>query len=172
MVNGLVAFLLVVKLGSSGFQLDVEEQAPYRRLPGLELGVFACGPNPEYRLFSSRAELTEALESLAPARVGPPCTELKANFLRSLEDTPIRWEDESLVVLEEYYGTGMATAHLELTIPTPGVIRASIVWRVPPPPVTPDTAVFRFAFLVSRSVVDSLIVTGRASRKTVIRLER
>ena len=146
-------------------------QNAYRRIPQLNLGVFACAANPAYRLFSSHADLVAAVEALAPD-AAPPCAALKARFLKGLEDASIRWEEESLVVVEEYYGTGMATARLDLTATTPGVVDAAIVWKVPPPPVTPDTVVYRFAFVVNRSAVRTVVVTGRTPGKTVIPVPR
>ncbi|MBE0596778.1 MAG: hypothetical protein IH614_05890 [Desulfuromonadales bacterium] len=54
----------------------------------------------------------------------------------------------------------------------PGVIVATIVWRVPPPPVTPDTAVFRFAFAVNRSMVDKIVVSGRSPQQVVLAIPK
>jgi hypothetical protein len=89
-------------------------------------------------------------------------------FLRSVESASIRWEEEALFVLGEYFGTGMATARLDLTTPAPDIVEATIVWKVPPPPVTPDTAVFRCAFVVNKSVVKRVVVSGRDHKKVVI----
>jgi hypothetical protein len=145
------ALAFVLTVSAPGGHAGAIEQDAYRRLPALDLGVFACGGNPSYQVFSSRAELEKAVAALVS---GETCTALKLRFDRSLEKTEIRWDRESLVILEEYYGTGMAKARLELGVTKPGVVDASIVWTVPPPPVTPDTAVLHFAFVVNRAAVE------------------
>ncbi len=69
-------------------------------------------------------------------------------------------------MVSEWYGTGMATAHLELTVNQPGILEAAIVWKVPPPPHTPDTAVYRGAFAVNKAVVSMIRVRGKKDEVT------
>jgi hypothetical protein len=168
MRTALLAVLLVGHLVSWRPQTDATEQTIYRMIPDLDLRIFACD-NPSYRVFLSRAELIGVVDRLGQTS---PCAQLKESFLQSLARTSIRWEEEALLILEDWYGTGMAKAHLELTVATPRVVNATIVGKVPPPPVTPDTAVFRFAFVVSRSAADTVIVSGRVAERAVIPISR
>jgi hypothetical protein len=69
-------------------------------------------------------------------------------------------------VVSGWYGTGMATADLKLTVNQPGVLEASILWKVPPPPLTPDTAVYPGAFAVNKSVVSTIRFRGKKGEVT------
>lgn len=134
----------------------------YRRIPKIDLGVFALAANPEPRLFSSLDELGRAVDALAPkGRRERHFDEARASLMRGVEAAGIRWKEEALVVVQDWYGTGMARGRLELGRAGAGVVTASVVWAVPPPPVTPDTAVFRAAFVVNRAEVKRVVVTGR-----------
>lgn len=167
-----LALLASLHLCACGLAAEPEGQHPYRMLSGLDLRVFGCSPNPGYQRFASRAELLEALDGMAAHCREPGYTELRQGFLRSLEDASARFDEESLLVLAEYYGTGMAKARLELGFVEPDVVRAAIVWELPPPPHTPDTVVYRFAFAVDESAVGRVVVTGRRAEETVIPISR
>lgn len=138
-----------------------EDTPPFRRLPHAAAGVFACPGNTPHYIVSTRAQLNETLARLesrcAPSRFQPG----RADLLRALDESSFRWEEEALVVVQDWYGTGMATASLELDSPTPDLVRATIRWKVPPPPVTPDATSCRFAFAVRKSVVTRVTVSGR-----------
>lgn len=167
--GSLLVALLAADVAAAGcLWTPVREQpAPFRRMPPLSLEVFACAPNPAYHVFSSRAELMKVLDALAPHCPESAYQERRTNFLRDLERVAVDWDNEAVVILEEYYGTGMAKARLELAAPAPHTVRASIVWEVPPPPVTPDTVVFRFVFAVDTSTVTRLVVEGRRGATTL-----
>ena len=143
-----------------------ETPKPYRLLVGLDLRVFACSPNPRYHLFSSQEELERALRELSAHCRASDFEELEAGFSSGLAGTGIQWQKESLVVVGDWYGTGMAKAHLEFSMAQEGILDASIVWEVPPPPVTPDTAVFRGAFIVDKSSVAKVRIRGREQNVT------
>jgi|GEM_PF-1916764 len=145
-----------------------EVQRPYRHLPDLDLRIFACTPNPESYQFLSPTALAQTITELAAYCPHPPYRGLQASFQDSLRQAGVDWERESLVVLSAYYGTGMAKAHLDLTQPTPDVIQATIVWTLPPPPHTPDTAVFRGAFLVDKSRIREVRVTGHPDHSLLV----
>jgi hypothetical protein len=145
---------------------------PYRLLPDLDLRVFACSGNPGHHLLSSQAELTQALEQLSLHCRPDDFKKLKIGFLASLQSAGIQWQNEALAVVSEWYGTGMAKAHLELTENQPGVLEASIVWKVPPPPVTPDTAVYRGAFAVNKSAISKIHVRGKKDEITELSITR
>lgn len=163
-----VPLLLALPLFSCTAPTVSKVQDPYRRVPQLDLRIFAYAPSPAYHGFSSRAELMKTLGDLAPHVPAASYPELKGSFLRSIESASVRWEEEALFVLGEYYGTGMAKARLDLTTPALDVVEATIVWKVPPPPVTPDTAVFRCAFVVNKAVVKRVVLSGRDRKKVVI----
>jgi len=97
-------------------------------------------------------------------------TTLRIAFL-DLGRTPILWQRDALVIVGECYGTGMATARLDLAQIAPDELKATIVWTVPPP-VTPDTVVYRFAFVVDRTVVRRVRVSGREQVETVLDIAR
>jgi membrane associated rhomboid family serine protease len=165
-----VLLALILTLGASGAW--AAPPPPYRPLPALDLKVFACAPDPTHQLFSSRAELAAFLDGLAAHCPAPQFQQVRTAFLRSLDRASVRWADEALVIVQDWYGTGMAKASLRLTSPSPDVVRAAIVWRVPPPPVTPDTVVYRFAFVVKKPKVARVEVTGRTPKVTVLRVRR
>lgn len=143
-----------------------QEPAQYRLLSGLDLRVFACSGNPGHHVLSSQADLIQALEQLSKHCRPADFRRMKVAFLASLQSAGIQWQNEALAVIAEWYGTGMATARLELTTNESGVLEASIVWKVPPPPLTPDTAVYRGAFAVNKSVVNMIRVRGKKEEVT------
>lgn len=153
---------LLLALAAS--RCSADEALPARRLPALEVAVFACSPNPSHVLVESREGLERTLDALAPHCPAETFRARREALLRSLERSPVRWEEEALVVVQDWYGTGMATATLGLDSPSPGLVRATVRWEVPPPPVTPDTAVRRFAFAVRKGIVTRVEVSGHDPR--------
>ena len=152
---------------------DVRGSSAYRGLPKLDLGVFSLAANPEPRLFSSLAELGRAVDALAPKGTRETrFEEARASLMRGVEAAGIRWKEEALVGVQYWYGTGMASGRLEIGRAGAGVVTASVVWAVPPPPVTPDTAVFRAAFVVKRSEVTRVVVTGSDPSPIVLSVPR
>lgn len=164
--------LVLLQVFSLSCRAGGEEKKPYRVLAELDLRVFGCSPNPSFYLFSSQAELKQAMGEFARHCRPSDFQELEAEFLSSLAAAGIQWQEESLVVLGEWYGTGMAKAHLEFALSQPGVLDASIVWRVPPPPLTPDTAVFRGGFLVTKSMVAKIRVRGKDRKAAIMSVGR
>jgi hypothetical protein len=167
-----LVFLLLLLLLPSTSDFALPSDKAYRTIPGLDLRIFGCLGDPSYRLLSSEAELDKALGQQAKHCADSDLPPLKAHFLASLKPSGIRWKEESLVILQESYGTGMAKAHLELSSSQAGVVDASIVWRVPPPPLTPDVAVFTCAFAVKKAEVAEIRVRGLAPKPTVITVPR
>jgi nitrate reductase NapAB chaperone NapD len=169
------AWYVMVLLGVGLFTHPSRTEAPreaYRMITGLDLGVFGCPGNPVFYLISSEEDLTRQMELRSVQCRPSDVSQLKARLLDSLRSHDIRWEEESLVLLQEYYGTGMAKAHLELILEKDGILDAKIVWIVPPPPVTPDTVVFSFAFAVKKSMVTQVRVRGRSSETSVLIVQR
>lgn len=136
-------------------------------IPGLDLGIFGCTGQLSYFVFTHEADLARRLEEPATHCSASDLPSLKAKFLASLAPAHIRWQEESLVILEDSYGTGMAKAHLELALAPPDGLDASIIWKVPPPPVTPDTAVFSCAFAVKKSAVKKIHIHGNGGSMTL-----
>lgn len=149
-----------------------ESSGPYRTLPALDLQVFRCNPNPGHHVIASEADLAEALGNFSAHCRDPGFQAMKSAFLSSLEAADVRWDREALVVVAEWYGTGMARARLQLGQSRPGVVDATIVWKVPPPPVTPDTAVFRGAFAVRKGAVTAVSVSGKDAMPVVLPVRR
>lgn len=119
-------------------------------------------------VFRNEAELNAKFKEMQSDCSAADAMALRVAFLDSLGRTPIVWERDALVIVQEHYGTGMAKARLDLTLAEADEIKATIVWTVPPPPVTPDTALYRFAFTVDKSVVRKVRVSGREQTETVL----
>lgn len=149
-----------------------EANGPYRSLPNLDTRIFGCSPNPGHHVIASEPGLAATLGKLSPHCRDPEFATMKAGFLASLTAANVDWEREALVVIAEWYGTGMARARLELGQSRPGVVDARIAWTVPPPPVTPDTAVFRGAFAVRKGAVTAVSVTGKERTPVILEVPR
>ncbi len=145
---------------------------PWRSLPNLDTRIFGCFPNPGHHVIASESDLTAALEKFSPHCRGPGIQDMKAGFLAGLKAANVTWEREALVVVAEWYGTGMARGHLELGQSRPGVVDARIAWKLPPPPHTPDTAVFRGAFAVRKGEVSAVSVTGKDRSPVILEVPR
>ena len=146
------------------------EAPAYRRLPDLDVSVFACAPNPSHGILSSEADVARALEALRPHCPAEVFREREAAFRQSVKAAGINWAEESLVVVQDWYGTGMAKASLQLSLASKDRLDAAVVWKVPPPPVTPDTAVCRFAFVVRRPVVRQVSVVAANSGSVTLQV--
>jgi hypothetical protein len=123
-------------------------------------------------VIASESDLAAALEKFAPHCRGPGFPSMKSGFLASLKAANLAWDREALVVVAEWYGTGMARGHLQLGQPRPGVVDATIAWKLPPPPHTPDTAVFRGAFAVRKGAVTTVSVTGKDRTPVILEVPR
>lgn len=143
----------------------------FRELKGLDLRVFVCWPTPTRRVFSSRAQLEETLRAMGDHCRIETFRALEGAFLASLDRASVDFQEESLLILEDWYGTGMARAHLVLEPLPGGGLEAAIVWTVPPPPLTPDTRVERFGLAVRRSAVSRIQVIGREGRTEPLELD-
>lgn len=148
------------------------KSTPFKRLPKADLRVFGCSASPTHLVFTSEAELNSRLDEAESACPPADATALRVAFLDSMGRTPVIWERDALVVVQEYYGTGMAKARLDLALAAADEVKATIVWTVPPPPVTPDTVVYRFAFTVKKAVVRKVRVSGREPTETVLDIAR
>ena len=127
-------------------------------IPALSAYYYACltGDN-TYLLLASEKDLDDLTAKAAAAR---NCLGDSQRF-RSEVARAVDFDREALVLIEQFYGgTGMARAELSVTGPEDGVLRASIVVTVPPPPVTPDVARFRFAFAVDKTLVRRVDIVG------------
>lgn len=154
----------------AGADAGTESEA-YRLLTGLTARLPVCAENPGYQVFSSVDELVAVMDD--PATRCPPENheEWKQEFLGQLRREGIRWEEESLVIAGEWYGTGAARARLDLSPGEARTVNARIVWELPPPPHTPDTAVCDFRFAVNRRDADAVrIISGRTGEETVLPL--
>lgn len=74
---------------------------------------------------------------------------------------------EVLVILQGYYGTGMAHATFNLSKDTPRVITALVTWHVSAPPLTPDTAACEFNFIIDKTIIDRIIVIVRREQMKI-----
>jgi len=147
--------------------------AEYRMISGLDLSLFGCMSNPGYYLFSSEADLDEQIKDAPVRHCGATdMAPLKSKFLQSLRPAGLQWREEALVVLQEWYGTGMAKAHIDLRFAAPGVLEATVVWKVPPPPLTPDTASFSCAFAVKKSAVSKIVIRGQSPKPITLNIEK
>jgi hypothetical protein len=135
--------------------------SPWRRQPGIERIAVGCPPNPVDHRIASPAELDRLL-----ARWTHECGGKDA-FVRAIEKADIDFAREALFILGGFYGTGMARASLALGVEGRVVI-AAVTWRVPPPPVTPDTATYRYAFTVDKARVSHVRITVDGREKAVL----
>lgn len=149
-----------------------EANPPYRSLPNLDSRIFGCFPNPGHHVIASESELAAAFEKFAPHCRGPGFPSMKSGFLAGLKAANVAWDREALVVVAEWYGTGMARGSLVLGQSRPGVVDATIAWTLPPPPHTPDTAVFRGAFAVRKGAVTTVSVTGKSRTPAILEVPR
>lgn len=132
--------------------------------------MFACAPDPTHLVLTSPASVDDALKALAVHCEPKHFAGLRKAFLASLAKAPVNWDEQSLIVVQDWYSTGMAKATLVLETKDPEAVRATIKWKVPPPPVTADTASVRFAFTVQRSRVAAVEVVGRSAEIAVIKI--
>ncbi|MCM2329607.1 MAG: hypothetical protein NDI88_17155 [Lysobacter sp.] len=149
-----------------------DANGPYRSLPNLDIRIFGCSPNPGHHVVASDADLAAVLGKFAPHCRGPGFPSMKSGFLASLKAANVAWEREALVVVADWYGTGMARGSLVLGQSRPGVVDATIAWKLPPPPHTPDTAVFRGAFAVRKGAVTAVSVTGKDRTPAILEVPR
>lgn len=143
-----------------------------RTLPDIDTSVFTCAPNPAHRFIASQADLETVLSSLAPHCEATEFEARKSAFLRDLARARMDWSDEVLVIAMDWYGTGMAKPSLAFSGPSDGLLTANIQWRVPPPPLTPDTASCRLAFAVRRSAATRIEVVGGNSGTATFAVSR
>jgi hypothetical protein len=130
-------------------------------------GVFriwpCCPAGQSYTVIHSRGQLekhfAEELQNPALARNRPASHEWIDVYLATIDQT-IDFDREVLVLSSNAYGpTGNATASLDFERQE-RTLTATIRIQVPPPPLTPDTAFFTFAFAVSKREIDRVeIVT-------------
>jgi hypothetical protein len=151
--------LALVSLSSCG----EAESPPVRQLPDLDLGLFGCAPNRTHRFITSHDDLSKIVAELAPHCPPDVFEQRRQAFLRSLRRARVDLSKEVLVIAQDWYGTGMAKPGLAFTRAADGGLVATISWKVPPPPLTPDTASCTFAFAVKRSAVKRITVAGQHS---------
>jgi hypothetical protein len=158
----LFALILILVCTGCGTRVNQQAadqaQAAYRLVPDLTGYYYACltGDN-TYLLLASEEDLDDLAAKAAAAR---DCLGDSRRF-RSDVARAVDFDREALVLIEQFYGgTGMAKAELSITGPEDGVLRAAILITVPPPPVTPDVARFRFAFAVDKALVRRVDILG------------
>lgn len=130
----------------------------HRLVPSLKQYYYGCiTGNDTYVLIASKKELDAFVKKLASQ-----CQVDRQAYLALVAKADIDFDREALVLIEKFYGgTGMARASLNVAEPKDGVVVASIVIRVPPPPLTPDVARFPFAFAVAKAGVKRVdVVVG------------
>lgn len=135
--------------------MPVEPEA-FRNLAGVDLRILGCAPESEFQLLTSERDLARFGQSATRCDAAHAAT-FKTDFLRSLETARFDWNSEVLLIVVSHYGTGMAKGRLELKPSSPGVLVAEVIWNVPPPPVTPDTATFSAVVAIRRTLVNKVI---------------
>lgn len=125
--------------------------------------VWPCCDDEGYRVIRSRDRLEELLASTGTGRPGPGSASprWKVEYLAEIDRAIPRLGKEVLVLLGvPYGGTGMAKASLDVR-ERGEVITALVRIDLPPPPLTPDTTVFRFALVVDAARVRELRLLTR-----------
>ncbi len=74
---------------------------------------------------------------------------------------------EALIILQGYYGTGMAHATFNLSTDAPRAITALVTWHVSATPLTPDTAACEFSFTIDKTIIDRIIVIVRREQMKI-----
>lgn len=124
--------------------------------------VWPCCDEDGYRVIASRSRLEELLveDTKAPAAPAGSAPRWKGEYLADVDRAIPGFAKETLVLLTvPYGGSGMAKASLDFR-ERDGVLTAEVRIELPPPPLTPDTAVFHFAFAIDKSKIRKLeIVT-------------
>jgi len=94
-----------------------------------------------------------------------------SGFLRDIQEAKVDFDKEALILFGDVYGgTGMAKASLLVSGPEQGVLAVAIKVTVPPPPLTPDTASFRFAIAVLKADVQRVKITGVGGKVVELQL--
>lgn len=168
-VEALEQFVVLTCLGEPGRSWVVRSREEERQLltPAFHAAcpsgtvrrlVWPCCDEGGDRVVRSRDRLEELLASTGSGRPGsesasPRWTE---EYLAEVDRAIPRLGEEVLVLLAvPYGGTGMAKASLDVH-EEGGVLTARVRIELPPPPLTPDTTVFRFALAVDRARVREL----------------
>lgn len=119
----------------------------------LRRRVWPCCGEGGYEVIRSRARLEELIAGGAAADAPPAggADRWRDAYLAFVDHEIPSFEKETLVLLTvPYGGSGMAKATLEFR-QSGGVLTAEVRIGLPPPPLTPDTAVFHFAFALDAS---------------------
>lgn len=126
--------------------------------------IWPCCGEGGYQVIGSRATLERVLAGsvMPPLAPGGPGPRGKEAYLAEVDRAIPSFGKETLVLLAvPYGGTGMAKASLEFR-ERDGVLTAKVRVELPPPPLTPDTTVFRFAVAVDKAKIRELeIHTGQ-----------
>lgn len=137
--------------------------------------VWPCCDEGGVRVFSSRARLEEALDGTTRDPLAPagPLPRWRETYLADVARAVPSFAKETLVLLAvPWGGTGMAKAALDVR-ERAGVLTARVRIELPPPPLTPDTTVFRFALAVDATRVremELVTVPPGGAKRTVRRI--
>jgi len=158
------ALLVLAAISSCACGHAAADGAAFRVLPGLDLRAFDCAAAPGAVVIRSPAELPQATAHAASCSPEQART-ASAALRRGLAAADVHWSREALVVVADVYGgSGMAKPHLEISTAAPDSLEARVVWALPPPPLTPDTAHARLAFAVDAKQVRTVTVVTSSGR--------
>ena len=152
------AMIRILSLAALAACTAVAADPPWRRQPEIERIGVGCPPNPTDLRIASRAELDRLLGAWNKECTFPEDRQRAALFAGAIEKANIDFSREALFILRGYYRTGMARASLDLR-DEGRVVNAAVAWRVPKPPLTPDTATYRYAFTVDKARASHVRVT-------------
>lgn len=132
----------------------------FRRLdPGLAILASAVGT--ENVRIASPADLAARLDRVG-AEKGSDRQEWRARAEKAIAEAGLDLREETLVILQRVYGTGMAKARLDLR-QDGRVVKAEVSVAWPKGPATPDTAFYFFAFGVRKADVDRVEIPDGGS---------
>lgn len=164
--TALVVWAAVFGVSASGCAASPVDRLPYRTVEH-SFGYFTCkGNGDEVLVISSMNDLEDLLRKLATECTGRSDSEslrLREALAGDLERAQVDLERDSLVLIQQVYGSGMITASLDLAMPSAGRVTITVTPRVPDGPLTPDLSIQSFAVAVDRTEVDEveIIVDGR-----------
>lgn len=169
---GMVVLVGALACSSGASSPGAPPAGAYRELPALTQFSYAClTGNGTYILLRSEGELEELL-ALSKAR--RDCLGEPERLRAAVREAGVDFEREALLLIGEFYGgTGMAKARMSVSGPEEGTLTATIAVTVPPPPLTPDVAYFRFALAFEKAGVQRVAVVygaGGGTGTTLLRL--
>jgi hypothetical protein len=150
---------------------DPGDDLPYRIVDPFFNLITCSGDGNVALAISSPAQLEELVAQLSAQCTGDPDPQpLLDTVERDLARAGVDLDRNSLLLIQQVYGSGMITARLELAMTAPRRLTATVVAVIPEGPLTPDLAIRRFAVVIDRSAIDEVEVVTDGRRRALLPL--